>query len=285
MIAQLSAALLAALAVAPQQQTDTTLAVAADGRLEIQNVLEGTVAIRTWNEARARVIARHEGTGAVEIRYAAPTLSVRVRPEHFVTGGEVEFEITIPRGMSIEASGITMDVDIQDVGGAVSINSVEGTVSVRGGRGNVSLNAVEGDVTLERAEGNLALNSVDGDVVVRSASGVLSIQAVDGSITMEEITSDNVEVNTVDGDIGYRGTIRDDGRYFMTTHDGDIRLAVPEGTNARVSVSTFTGDMDAAFPITVEGDVDSRRFSFTLGTGKALVELSTFDGTIELTRP
>ena len=34
MIAHLSAALLAALAVAPQQQSDTTLAVAADGRLE-----------------------------------------------------------------------------------------------------------------------------------------------------------------------------------------------------------------------------------------------------------
>lgn len=284
MIAQLSAALLAAFAVAPQQ-TDTTLAVAADGRLEIQNVLEGSVTIRTWDQARARVIARHEGERAVEIRYAAPTLSIRVRPEHLMSGGETDFEITIPRRMSIEASGVTMDVDVEDVGGTVSINSVEGTVTVRGGRGNVALNAVEGDVTLERAEGNLALNSVDGDVVVRSASGVLSIQAVDGSITMEEITSDNVEVNTVDGDIVYRGTIRDDGRYFMTTHDGDITLAVPEGTNARVSVSTFTGDMDAAFPITVEGDVDSRRFSFTLGSGKALVELSTFDGTIELTRP
>jgi DUF4097 and DUF4098 domain-containing protein YvlB len=285
MIAQLSAALLAAFAVAPQQQTDTTLAVAADGRLEIQNVLEGTVSIRTWNEARARVIARHEGERAVEIRYAAPTLSIRVRPEHLVSGGETDFEITIPRGMSIEASGVTMDVDVEDVGGTVSINSVEGTVTVRGGQGNVALNAVDGDVTLERAEGNLALNSVDGDVVVRSASGVLSIQAVDGSITMEEITSDNVEANTVDGDISYRGTIRDDGRYFMSTHDGDIALTVPEGTNARVSVSTFTGDMDAAFPITMEGDVDSRRFSFTLGSGKALVELSTFDGTIELTRP
>lgn len=285
MIAQLSAALLAAFAVAPQQQTDTTLAVAADGRLEIQNVLEGTVTIRTWDDARARVIARHDGERAVEIRYLAPTLSVRVRPERLVSVGQTEFEITIPRRMSIEASGVTMDVDVADVGGTVSINSVEGTVTVRGGRGNVSLNSVEGDVSLEGAEGNLALNSVDGDVTVRRASGVLSIQAVDGSITMEEITSDNVEVNTVAGDILYRGTIRDDGRYFMSTHAGDIVLAVPENTNARVSVSTFSGGMDAAFPITVEGDVDSRRFSFTLGSGKALVELSTFDGTIELTRP
>ncbi|MFO7588629.1 MAG: DUF4097 family beta strand repeat-containing protein [Gemmatimonadota bacterium] len=285
MIAQLSAALLAALAVAPQQQTDTTLAVAADGRLEIQHVLDGTVRIRTWDEARARVVARHEGDRAIEIRYSAPTLSVRVRPERLSSRGSTDFEITIPRRMSIEASGVTMAVDAENVGGTVSINAVEGHVTVRGGRGNVSLNAVEGGVTLEGAEGNLALNSVDGDVTVRRASGVLSIQAVDGSITMEEITSDNVEVNTVDGDILYSGTIRDGGRYFLSTHDGDITLAVPEDSNARVSVSTFTGGMDAAFPITVDGDVNNRRFSFTLGSGKALVELSTFDGTIRLVRP
>ena len=81
MIAHLSAALLAALAVAPQQQSDTTLAVAADGRLEIQNVMEGSVTIRTWNQAQARIVAEYDGDNAVEVRYSAPTLSVRVRPE------------------------------------------------------------------------------------------------------------------------------------------------------------------------------------------------------------
>jgi len=61
MIAHLSAALLAALAVAPQQQSDTTLAVAADGRLEIHNVMEGSVTIRTWNQAQARIVAEYDG--------------------------------------------------------------------------------------------------------------------------------------------------------------------------------------------------------------------------------
>ncbi len=285
MIAQLSAALLAAFAVAPQQQTDTTLAVAADGRLEIQNVMEGTVTIRTWDQARARVLARYEGDRAVEIRYSAPTLAIRVRPERLTSGETTDFEITIPKRMSVEASGISMSFAGEGLGGTVSVNSVEGPVTLTGGRGNVAVNAVEGVVSVEGAEANISLNSVDGDVSVRRSTGVISVQAVDGSITLEGVTSDNVEVNTVDGDIIYAGTIRDDGRYFLSTHDGDVRMTVPEGTNARVSASTFTGDLDAAFPITVEGDVDSRRFSFTIGSGKALVEISTFDGTIELKRP
>ncbi len=284
MIAHLSAALLAALAVAPQQQTDTTLAVAADGRLEIHNVMDGSVTIRTWNQARARIVARYDGDHAVEVRYSAPTLSVRVRPER-LSDESTEFEITIPDRMSVEANGIEMEFVAEGIGGNISINTVEGGIEVGGGRGNISLNTVEGGVTLDGAEGNIALNCVDGDVSVTRSSGVISVQAVDGNITLDGITSDNVEVNTVEGDLLYRGTIRDDGRYYLSTHDGDIAVTVPEGTNARVSVSTFSGDLEADFPITLSGDMGHRKFSFTLGTGKALLEISTFDGTIELMRP
>jgi DUF4097 and DUF4098 domain-containing protein YvlB len=284
MIAHLSAALLAALAVAPQQQTDTTLAVAADGRLEIHNVMDGSVTIRTWNQARARIVARYDGDNAVEVRYSAPTLSVRVRPERLSDESTV-FEITIPDRMSVEANGIDMEFVAEGLGGNISINTVEGGIEVGGGRGNISINTVEGGVTLDGAEGNIALNCVDGDVSVTRSSGVISVQAVDGDITLAGITSDNVEVNTVDGDLLYRGTIRDDGRYYLSTHDGDIAVTVPEGTNARVSVSTFSGDLEADFPITLSGDMGQRSFSFTLGTGKALLEISTFDGIIELKRP
>jgi len=284
MITHLSAALLAALAVAPQQQTDTTLAVAADGRLEIHNVMEGSVTIRTWNQAQARIVAEYEGDDAVEVRYSAPTLSVRVRPERLGSDA-TDLQITIPNRMSVEASGIEMVFDAEGLGSNVAVNTVEGAVSVQGGRGNTTLNSVEGGVSVEGAEGNIALVSVDGDVVVSRSSGVFSVQNVDGDITLDGITSDNVEVNTVDGDLLYRGTIRDDGRYFLSTHDGDITITVPDGTNARVSVSTFSGDLEADFPVTLSGDMDQRSFSFTLGSGKALLEISTFDGTIQLLRP
>jgi len=284
MITHLSAALLAALAVAPQQQTDTTLAVAADGRLEIHNVMEGSVTIRTWNQAQARIVAEYEGDDAVEVRYSAPTLSVRVRPERLGSDA-TDLQITIPNRMSVEASGIEMVFDAEGLGSNVAVNTVEGAVSVQGGRGNTTLNSVEGGVSVEGAEGNIALVSVDGDVIVSRSSGVFSVQNVDGDITLDGITSDNVEVNTVDGDLLYRGTIRDDGRYFLSTHDGDITITVPDGTNARVSVSTFSGDLEADFPVTLSGDMDQRSFSFTLGSGKALLEISTFDGTIQLLRP
>jgi hypothetical protein len=99
---------------------------------------------------------------------------------------------------------------------------------------------------------------------------------------LEVITSDNVSVNVVDGDIAYEGTIADGGRYVLSTHDGDLDVLIPDGANARISIDTFSGELDTDFPVELEGDFGKKRISFTVGTGKALVELSAFDGTISL---
>lgn len=282
MIAQISAVMLAALGATAQQAADTTLAVAQDGRLEIHNLIEGSVVIGTWDRSEVRVETRSERPDAVEIRGDGTSVTIRVRPERSRGVSETDFEITVPRGLSLEIQGVTTDVTAENVGGNVKVNSVEGEIRVKGGRGNVSLQTVDGDVQLEDAEGNLAVQSVEGDVTLRGVSGVVSAQAVDGDVTLDGVTSDNVQVSSVDGDILYRGTVRDDGRYTISTHDGDLTVYVPGGANARVSVATFSGDLEADFPVTVEGEVGQKRFSFTLGSGKALVDLSTFDGTVYL---
>jgi hypothetical protein len=49
-----------------------------------------------------------------------------------------------------------------------------------------------------------------------------------------------------------------------------------------VSIATFDGELVSDIPIQIEGDISKRRFSFTMGTGRALVELSSFDGEIRL---
>jgi hypothetical protein len=107
---------------------------------------------------------------------------------------------------------------------------------------------------------------------------------VDGDVVLLGIDSDNVGVNAVDGDVTFTGTIRDDGRYFMSTHDGDLDITIPRKANARVSIATFDGDLVSDIPIQLEGDFSQKRFSFTIGSGRALMELSSFDGVIRLTQ-
>lgn len=282
MIANLAVALLGSLALV--QQGDTTFAVDAGGRLEV-NQYEGTVVVTTWDRSEMRVQAAYIDEDAeLKIRTSGSGTRVEVAGEW----GEpvaADLRITAPRAMSIEISGIELAVSVEDAGGSVSVSSVEGGIEVSGGSDNVALNTVSGDVTLSGANGNVAINAVDGDVAVTDAAGNVAVQTVDGDVTLQGIRSDLVDANSVDGDITYVGTISDGGRYFLATHNGDLYVTIPDGSNARVSVATYSGELDADFPVTMEGDVGKRRFSFTLGTGKALIDLSAFDGTIRLIRP
>lgn len=282
MLSTMAAVMLASLALTPQS-ADTTFAVDANGRLELRNVW-GSAVVDTWDRAEMRIDADLETDARLEIRRSGSEIIVSAEGEY----GEpvnADYRITIPRSMSVELNGVELEAEVTGVGGSVAINTVEGYVTVSGGNGNVAVNAVDGDVSVENASGNIAVNAVDGDVMLSNIDGVLSVQTVDGEIQMTGISSNAVEASTVDGDITYQGRIEDDGRYFLSTHDGDITVTVQDGANARVSVATFSGELEADFPIRMEGDIGRKRFSFTLGNGSALLELSAFDGTISLVRP
>ena len=119
---------------------------------------------------------------------------------------------------------------------------------------------------------------------VSEVSGDLTAETVNGDITLTQIESANAEANTVNGDITYDGTIKDGGRYRFGTHDGDLRVSVPEKANVSVSVSTFNGEFNACFPVQLTGKT-RHRFSFTIGSGSARLELESFGGNIKICRP
>jgi DUF4097 and DUF4098 domain-containing protein YvlB len=197
----------------------------------------------------------------------------------------VDYEILAPPWMPLSVSGTpSADVKIEGTEAEVSVETVEGSISVVGGVGNISLKSVEGDVSLSGARGHVELNSVDGSIEVKDCEGDISAETVDGEITMTGIESADVDASTVDGSIEYDGTITDGGSYRLNSHDGDVSVSVPERANVTISVATFSGDFDACFPVTLNNKT-KHRFTFTLGSGSARLELESFDGTIKLCRP
>ncbi|MDH3427312.1 MAG: DUF4097 domain-containing protein [Gemmatimonadota bacterium] len=278
MIAHMAAALIASMGMT--QQMDTTFAVSGSGQLDLQNH-EGTVTVSTWDRDELRIRANwDDGERPVAIRAAGSTVRVRVQGRYGLP--RVEFDITAPRGMSIALQGVELAVTIDGSAGNISVNSVEGAIDVTGGSGNVAIQAVDGDVRVREARGNIAVHAIEGDVSVVDSRGTVRVESVEGDVDLLNIDSENVGVNVVDGDVTFRGAIHDGGRYFMSTHDGDLDITVPANANARVSIATFDGELVSDIPIQIEGDFSQKRFSFTLGTGRALIELSSFDGVIRL---
>jgi DUF4097 and DUF4098 domain-containing protein YvlB len=286
-------ATLAAVAIAaPQQddrrsagQTDTTVAVQRNARLEVNNY-GGEIIVRTWNQSSVRVRASHSSRSRVEVSTSASAVLVK-------TAGRrgppsiVDLELTVPTWMAMSLGGVYTDVRVENAGGAVSAESVQGDIQITGGTGNVRVKAVEGNVSLARTRGRIEVNAVEGDVTLTDGGGDVMIETVDGDIYLVRVDATNLEVNTVDGDIVYEGAVKSGGTYRLGTHDGDITVVVPPNANLSGWFSSFDGEFDASFAVdTVR--TGRHRWRFTIGRGGAAgatLELETFDGDIRLRRP
>jgi DUF4097 and DUF4098 domain-containing protein YvlB len=274
----------ALLALSALQQTDTTLAVPPTARLQLQTQ-SGSIKVTAWDRNEMRVHAEHGMRDQIEINVRGSVVEVDAQRRR---GGPaaVDYEITVPRTMSLELSGQETEIEVEGVTGSISAESVEGGVTIRGAGGPVEVHTVEGNVVIDGARGEVKVEGVEGDITITNVVGDLTVETTDGDVTLENVDAANVDVSTVDGDVHYSGTIRDRGRYGFSAHSGDIVVAMPTTVNATVTVATFDGSFEAdpSFKVQVTTVRPGRRFSFTLGSGAARVELESFDGTIRLER-
>jgi DUF4097 and DUF4098 domain-containing protein YvlB len=267
-----------------QGSGDTTIAVQQGARLDVNN-FGGEIVVHSWNQNSVRVRSSHSSRSRVDVSNSASTVLVR-------TAGRrgppsiVDLDITVPAWMAMSLSGTYTDISVDGAGGAVTAESVQGDIEVTGGTGNVALKSVEGSVTLAKTKGRIEVNSVQGDITITDAAGDITVESVDGGIILARIDASNIDVNTVDGDITYDGTVKAGGSYRLATHDGSVRVVIPSGSCVSGSVSTFDGDFDASFAVDT---VRAGKHRFTFGIGRcatpARLEVETFDGGIKLRRP
>jgi DUF4097 and DUF4098 domain-containing protein YvlB len=265
------------------QQIDSTVPVERGQRLEV-NAFAGEIAVSVWNRDAVRVEADAEGRTGVEIDRNATTVSIRTSgrrgpPSH------TDLRITAPAWMPLDLSGVNTEITVAGTRAAISAETVQGDVSAQGGEGIVSLRSVQGGVSLRGAKGRLEVHSVNADVAVSASAGEVTAETVNGDVTLERVDATSVTATSLNGDVLYDGPIRNNGRYALSTHNGDVTVTVAEGTSASVSVSTFNGEFASAFPVTLTESRKGKRFSFTIGSGSAQVTLESFQGTIELVRP
>ena len=253
-------ALLATLLASPAG--DTTVAVSKGTRLSVNNHA-GRITVTAWNrdEVQIRSVSSDDDAD-IRVERSGNELLVSQRMRYGPS--EIDLTINAPAWMALSLQGVETEIVVSGTAAPVRAQSVEGNVTVNGGTDNVSLSSVDGDVSADGVRGNL------------------DIQAVDGDALLDGITSSSVRVSSVDGDIRFNGAIAPNGSYAFKTHDGNISIRPVGALNATVTVSTWSGEFESATPVTISGSQEGKRFSFTVGTGSARIELEAFDGLIRL---
>lgn len=282
------AALVAAMPLsACAQQTDTTIAVKPDARVQIQN-FAGSIRVRAWDRAAVRVVAGQSRRDEVRVQGRDAAIVITTVSKSGVPA-PLDYEITVPLRATLDITGTYTVIAIDGVRGSVSAATVQGDVTLRGGDGVISLKSVDGSVTVQDATGRIEVNGVNKGLVLRNVNGDIAAETVNGSIELTGIESSDVEAETVNGGVTYDGTIRDRGRYRFGSHSGSVVVSIPERTNATVAAVTYQGTFSSRFTLPNVGPEPSpgprRSANFAFGSGSARIEAESFQGSIILARP
>ena len=269
--------------------SEKTVDVTKGTRLVLANQA-GEVVVRSWDQDRVKIVANHGSRETISAETTDNTLrirTIRTGPQRG-PGGLVDYQITVPRWMPVNLTGTYLDATIEGTAAEVTVETVHGNAKVTGGNGNVSLRSVEGVITVDKANGRVQASGVNEGIRITNSQGEITAETTNGDIFIDNAQTSNLEAYTVNGEVTFNGTIRDNGVYKLGTHNGDIRVGLGGANNATIFVRTFQGDFAADFPVQLpEGQnprSGSKRFNFTLGSGSARIELQSFGGDIVLAR-
>lgn len=260
---------------------DTTVALARDGTVEL-DAGHGEIAVTGWDRAEVKIRAVSE-SGA--LRLDATPSRVALSTQQGYGHRDVRFEVTVPQGARVIASGRD-DVEISGTRGDVEVRTMHGDVRIREAL-RTAVSALSSDVSLTDV-GQVRLNLTSGDIRMSGVNGDIEVNAVSGDIEMERVTANYVRTTTTSGTVAYQGTIARTGRYEFTSHSGDVIVHLPADVAASVSLQTYSGEIESDFPITLEGGATigghPRNFEFRLGGGGARLTVQSFSGTVQLRR-
>jgi hypothetical protein len=300
-----------------ETQTDRqtkTLKLGADGELALGNIAGDIVVTRaTGGDATLEIVKTARGRTADEARESLGLVDVTVVER----GGRAEVKTVYPRGEE-RTTQHRRNIDVSvaytvsaPAGTRLTVGSVSGNISVDGIKGDLSVNSVSGTVRLANAgrvssaksvsgnveivetqvDGGLEIQSVSGDVVLRKVNARrIEAGTVSGRVVLQDVQAERIEGHSVSGNVDYSGALAKSGRYELTSHSGDVRVAVGAGVGFELEASSFSGSVRSDLPLK-NGDRDAddtpgrhRTLRGMFGDGSAVIEVTTFSGNITVSK-
>lgn len=177
-----------------------------------------------------------------------------------------DLTLRVPKGASLEVQSVGGDMSLRGVSGSVELKQVRGDLSIRD-VDSVSVGEAREDFSLRGADGGLRVKKIRADASVRDAGGDVTIDSVGGDLALRGVGG-SVKA-TAGADVVAYLEPKANHEYTIAAGD-DLLLILPPDTNATL---TLSGDeISVDWPGVPQEDSSSRVIQ--LGSGAARVTLS-----------
>jgi hypothetical protein len=186
-----------------------------------------------------------------------------------VHGGGGRLLVQIPAGSRVEASVLSGDVSVLDVGGDVHLRATSGDVKVKVASA-VEAMLVSGEAHLAEVRGPIRLRTVSGDAHIEQNAGAPS----------------QLEFGTTSGDLDWRGACGTGCRIEARSLSGDVRLSLAKASSFDLNYVSHSGELADGLKLSLLNQVENRSgggaVHARLGKGEGIVEVQTFSGELTL---
>ena len=128
---------------------------------------------------------------------------------------------------------------------------------------------------------NLMVIQVNGEIEANNSTGETSIQNVNGNIQLNNING-NIVSSLVNGNINGTISIPQEGICYLYTVNGGIQIAIPAETSAGFLARVVNGTILVTDLVLNNMSSSSQKLSGTLGNGDGDIDLSTVNGSIDV---
>ncbi|HWF38847.1 MAG TPA: DUF4097 family beta strand repeat-containing protein [Candidatus Acidoferrales bacterium] len=234
----------------------------------------GTVTVKAWSKSEVMVVAT-PASDQVEVDAAQ-------------TGNRVDI-MTHPVSGSISPDGLKADFDIRVPEDAeLQIHDDSGAVNVNSVMGDMNVETVGAGVDLADAAGYLTVKTIDGSFQCERCAGRIEVSSISGNFRLTDLRSYQVRAQTSKGNILFSGEFLPNGMYELKNYTGVIEVRFSPGDSFDLSATSLKGKVNneaKLSPPTHQQHFYSKFNNSLFGSfnsGRAKVELSSFDGTINI---
>jgi DUF4097 and DUF4098 domain-containing protein YvlB len=148
---------------------------------------------------------------------------------------------------------------------------------------NLSLEAVNGPLSLRDMAGSLQLSARNGPVNLSNIGGVVDVTATNGPVNLNGVSGDQ-KVNATNGPINLvlTGTRWDGPGLELSAKNGPVNVRVPEAFSSGIQVQTNSDRIPVNCKISACSSATKDAGMFRLGSGAPIVRLSSQNGPVSI---
>jgi DUF4097 and DUF4098 domain-containing protein YvlB len=200
--------------------------------------------------------------------------------------------------VDISTHAVSQDVSSDDLRADYQINVPEdaelqihndsGEVNVANVLGDMNVETIGAGVDLQDTAGYLTIKTVGGSFQCIRCAGQVEVSSISGSFKLVDLRSYHVHAQTSTGNILFDGQFLPNGTYRLKNYSGAIEVRFSPGDSFDLSAMSLRGIVNNQAALTPKAHPQHFYSKFgnslfgTFNAGRAKVELSSFDGTINI---